>query len=89
MCFLHLSHVHRRLAEKFGDENDMKMSYRYYTRFAMNEGRSDPQFELPPPPAATVAATETETAIAIEAKKKRQRRRRRPRPMRPQRLRYP
>ena len=66
---LHLSHVHRRLAEKFGDENDMKMSYRYYTRFAMNEGRSDPQFELPPPPAATVAATETETAIAIEAKK--------------------
>ena len=68
---LHLSHVHRRLAEKFGDENDMKMSYRYYTRFAMNEGRSDPQFELPPPPAATVVATETETAtaIAIEAKK--------------------
>ena len=69
---LHLSHVHRRLAEKFGDENDMKMSYRYYTRFAMNEGRSDPQFELPPPPAATVAATETETAataITIEAKK--------------------
>ena len=70
---LHLSHVHRRLAEKFGDENDMKMSYRYYTRFAMNEGRSDPQFELPPPPAATVAATETatetETTIAIEAKK--------------------
>ena len=64
---LHLSHVHRRLAEKFGDENDMKMSYRYYTRFAMNEGRSDPQFELSPPPAATVAATET--AIAIEAKK--------------------
>ena len=66
---LHLSHVHRRLAEKFGDENDMKMSYRYYTRFAMNEGRSDPQFELPPPPAATVAATETEPTIAIEAKK--------------------
>ena len=68
---LHLSHVHRRLAEKFGDENDMKMSYRYYTRFAMNEGRSDPQFELPPPPATTVAATETvaETTIAIEAKK--------------------
>ena len=66
---LHLSHVHRRLAEKFGDENDMKMSYRYYTRFAMNEGRSDPQFELPPPPAATVAATEPEPTIAIEAKK--------------------